>query len=78
MITKQLPSIGIGETVTVSGLQKGSPELTRKLACMGVVPGSTLTVKEKGPFGSPINISVVGTVLSLRKQEAALIQVAVG
>ena len=78
MTTKQLPSVRIGETVTVSGLERGSPELTRKLACMGVVPGSRLTVREKGPFGSPINISVVGTVLSLRKQEAALIQVAAG
>jgi Fe2+ transport system protein FeoA len=42
---------------------------------MGIVAGSEVTVTQRGFFGSPINVHLFGSVLSLRSSEAAHIQV---
>lgn len=75
-MVRPLNSVQIGETVTVCGVEGCSPTLLSKLVSMGVVAGSTLTVTQRGLFGSPINVKVFGSVLSLRANEASLIRVA--
>jgi Fe2+ transport system protein FeoA len=42
---------------------------------MGLVAGTEVEVTQRGFFGSPINIHLLGSVLSLRNVEAAHIQV---
>jgi Fe2+ transport system protein FeoA len=49
--------------------------LLSKLVSMGLVAGSEVTVTQRGFFGSPINVRLFGSVLSLRSAEAAYVQV---
>lgn len=72
---RPLNSIRPGETVTVATVESTSPLLLRKLVSMGLVAGSKLTVTQRGLFGSPINVKLFGSVLSLRENEAAMIRV---
>ncbi|MCP3659617.1 MAG: ferrous iron transport protein A [Bacteroidetes bacterium] len=49
--------------------------LRRKLLDMGVIPGSHFEVEKLAPLGDPIDIKIKGYHLSLRKEEASLIEV---
>lgn len=70
-----LSSVRVGQKATISAIKSCPAELLRKLVSMGVVAGSEVTVTQRGFFGSPINIHLFGSVLSLRSAEAAHIQV---
>ena len=62
-----------GKIVKISG--KGS--VHRRLLDMGLVSGSDVVMERVAPLGDPIEIKVKGYNLSLRKEEAASIQVEV-
>jgi len=62
-----------GKVVKVGG--KGS--IHRRLLDMGVVSGSEVEMKGVAPLGDPIEIKVKGYNLSLRKEEAASIEIEV-
>lgn len=70
---KKLSLIRAGETVTIASLLDSS--LKPKLMEMGLVAGKKLKVLFKAPFGDPIAIDLGGYVLSLRLDEARLINV---
>lgn len=55
----------------------GSGSIHRRLLDMGLVPGSDIEMQRVAPLGDPIEIKVKGYNLSLRKEEAASIQVEV-
>ena len=44
---------------------------------MGVTPGAKVTLRKKAPFGDPIEITIRGYELSLRKAEAELVNIEV-
>lgn len=71
---KTLDLIKIGQSVLVKGIDKDS-NIKRKLLEMGVTPGIEITVEGCAPLGDPINISLRGYKLTLRKQEAHAILV---
>lgn len=73
MDTKTLAKLAVGDSVEVLDI-KGD-ELRSKLLEMGLTPGSIVTHLFQAPFGDPIAIEVNGYVLSMRKQEAELIEV---
>lgn len=50
--------------------------LSPKLLDMGLFPGKEIRVVFKAPFGDPIAVDVEGYTLSLRKDEASLVEVA--
>lgn len=52
--------------------------IQHRLVDMGVVKGSHITVVKVAPLGDPVEVKVKGTALALRKNEAAMISVAVG
>lgn len=54
---------------------KGRSNIRKHLMDMGVTPGSEIKVERFAPLGDPIQISLRGYNLSLRKSEAALITV---
>ncbi|MEO0468058.1 MAG: FeoA family protein [Bacteroidota bacterium] len=58
-----------GEVVAISPHQ-----LSPKLTDMGLYPGKKVTMLFKAPFGDPIAVDVEGYTLSLRLDEAALVQ----
>lgn len=68
-----LSMIPNGKKVRIKKIQ--SSFLRPKLIEMGIIEGDFVQVLFKAPLGDPIAISVKGYTLSLRKDEAALIEV---
>ena len=66
---KTLKDIGKGTKVKVIKLQ-GEGALKRRIMDMGITKGTTVEVKRIAPLGDPIEISVRGYSLSIRKSEA--------
>ena len=71
---RTLREVGCGETVTVKRLTGDGP-VKRRIMDMGVTPGVVVKVIKVAPLGGPIEINVRGYELSLRKDEAAQVQV---
>ena len=64
-----LKNTKVGETVKVVNLLcEGA--LRRRIMDMGIVKGTVITVKKVAPLGDPIEITVRGYELSLRKADA--------
>jgi Fe2+ transport system protein FeoA len=61
----------------VVALPAGNAALTR-LREMGLVPGTRLTLVRRAPLGDPIEISLRGSLLSLRRSEADFIEITRG
>lgn len=74
-MNKTLSLVRPGEVVTISGLLDSS--LKPKLMEMGLISGRKLKVLFRAPFGDPMAIDLGGYVLSLRLDEASLINVSV-
>ena len=51
----------------------GEGALRRRLLDMGLTPGTRVMVKKMGPMGDPIELSLRGYLLSIRKEDAAKI-----
>ena len=58
-----------GDVVRVAGEGK----LRRRLFDMGITPGAHIVMRKKAPFGDPIEVTVRGYELTLRKDEAACV-----
>ncbi len=69
-----LKEAGIGTTVTVAKVG-GEGALKRRIMDMGITKGVTVTVRKVAPLGDPIEVTVRGYELSIRKADAALIEV---
>lgn len=69
---KTLQDVGIGETAKVRRLMGEGP-LRRRIMDMGITKGVEITVRKVAPLGDPIEITLRGYELSIRKQEAATI-----
>ena len=69
-----LASIRIGSAGRIVALPFGSPAMTR-LREMGLLPGTEVRLVRKAPLGDPLEFSVRGSLLSLRRNEAELIEV---
>lgn len=72
---KTLRDVAIGETATVRRL-KGEGALKRHIMDMGITKGTDVFVRKVAPLGDPIEVTVRGYELSLRKSEAENILVA--
>ncbi len=64
----------IGETVKVKRLH-GEGAVKRRIMDMGITKGVEITVRKVAPLGDPIEITVRGYELSLRKSDAEMIEV---
>lgn len=73
----QIKDLKVGHTVRIIALKAGDKAYRQRLLAMGLVPGTQLTVTRMAPLGDPIEIAVRGCALSLRKNEAAILQVEV-
>ena len=73
---KKLDKIEKGETCLVKSVE-GDGKVRRRLFDMGVTPGAKVTLRKKAPLGDPIEITIRGYELSLRKAEAELVNIEV-
>ena len=71
---KKLSELAIGETGLIVGVE-GEGRIRRRLFDMGVTPGASILVRKKAPLGDPVEITIRGYELTLRKEEAALVVV---
>lgn len=71
---KTLKQTGIGETVTVTKI-RGEGAVKRRIMDMGLTKGASVTVRKVAPLGDPIELTVRGYELSLRKSDAEMIDV---
>lgn len=71
---KTLKEVACGETVTVTKLTGEGP-VKRRIMDMGITKGIQIYVRKVAPFGDPVEVTVRGYELSLRKADAEMIQV---
>ena len=69
-----LAEIALGKTATVQAVD-GPRAFRRRLLEMGLVPGTQVMIVSIAPLGDPLQIEVRGGQWSLRRTEAAQIQV---
>lgn len=67
-----LNELKVGESGTI-GTVGGEGALRLRLLDMGLIPKTKVTVQRVAPMGDPIQILIRGYELSLRREEAALI-----
>ena len=71
---KTLKEAKIGETVKVVKLN-GEGAVKRRLMDMGITKGVSVYVRKVAPLGDPVEVTVSGYELSLRKADAEMIEV---
>lgn len=71
MTLKEIPC---GKTVKVTKLTGVGP-VKRRIMDMGITKGVDVFVRKVAPFGDPVEVTVRGYELSLRKSDAEMIQV---
>ena len=64
----------IGSTVTVKKLN-GEGAIRRRIMDMGITKGTSVTVRKVAPLGDPMEVTVRGYELTLRKADAEMVEV---
>lgn len=71
-MVKTLDKFDSGEHGVIKSVS-GEGRIRRRLFDMGVTPGAEVTMRKKAPFGDPIEVTIRGYELTLRKAEAAAV-----
>ncbi|MDD3363303.1 MAG: ferrous iron transport protein A [Hespellia sp.] len=71
---KTLKDISVGSTVAVKKLH-GEGAVKRRIMDMGITKGTDVFIRKVAPLGDPVEITVRGYELSLRKADAQMIEV---
>ncbi len=71
---KTLRDVKIGDNVTVVKLH-GEGAVKRRIMDMGITRGVSIFVRKVAPLGDPVEITVRGYELSLRKADAEMVEV---
>ena len=69
-----LKNVKVGQTATVVKLHGEGP-VRRRIMDMGITKGVEVYVRKMAPLGDPMEICVRGYELSLRKADAAMVEV---
>lgn len=70
---KTLRDAKVGETVVVKKLHGEGP-VKRRIMDMGITKGTTLQIRKVAPLGDPMELNVRSYELSVRKADAAMIE----
>ncbi len=71
---KTLREVAVGQTVKVTKLTGAGP-VKRRIMDMGITKGVEIYVRKVAPLGDPVEVTVRGYELSLRKEDAQMIEV---
>ena len=69
---KTLDEFKVGETGLIKKVE-GEGRIRRRLFDMGVTPGASVYLRKKAPLGDPLEVTIRGYELTLRKIEAKLV-----
>mgnify|MGYP004596217373 FL=1 len=64
----------VGQTVTVTRLS-GEGAVKRRIMDMGITKGTEIYIRKVAPLGDPVEVTVRGYELSLRKADAEMVEV---
>jgi ferrous iron transport protein B len=73
---KTLEALSPGQSAVILSVGNRKSALKRRLIDMGLTPGTTIYVRKIAPFGDPVEVSVRGYDLSIRKED--LRQITIG
>ena len=71
---KTLKNVAVGQTVTVKKLTGEGP-VKRRIMDMGITKGSRIYIRKVAPLGDPVEVTVRGYELSVRKEDAKCVLV---
>ena len=71
---KTLREVACGQTVTVKKLSGAGP-VKRRIMDMGITKGVSIYVRKVAPLGDPVEITVRGYELTVRKADAQCVEV---
>ena len=71
---KTLKEVAVGQTVTVKKLSGAGP-VKRRIMDMGITKGVEVYVRKVAPLGDPVEVTVRGYELSLRRADAEMMEV---
>lgn len=71
-MVKLLSEFTVGERGKIAAVS-GEGRIRRRLFDMGVTPGAEITMRKIAPLGDPIEVTVRGYELTLRRSEAACV-----
>ncbi len=71
----QLSEMKMGNKGRIISIQPGESLYRHRLISMGLLPGTEFTISRIAPLGDPIEITVRGFALSLRKGEANILKI---
>lgn len=67
--------LGVGDQAVVRAYRDAPPAYKRRLLGLGLTPGTPFSVVKVAPLGDPVEIEVRGFRLTLRRREAACMEV---
>lgn len=70
---KTLRDLKVGETSKVLAI-RGEGKVKRRIMDMGITKGTEIYVKKVAPLGDPVEVTVRGYELSLRKDDADILE----
>jgi ferrous iron transport protein A len=70
----QLKDMKVGSKARIVRLTSGEKNYRHRLISLGLIPGAELIVSRIAPLGDPVEIKIGGFALSLRKDEASILQ----
>ncbi|RDI46937.1 FeoA family protein [Aquicella lusitana] len=73
----QLLDLTTGNKARIIAIKAGERCYRKRLIAMGLIPGTAFTVLRVAPLGDPVEIQVRGYALSLRKDEASMLDIEV-
>ena len=71
---KTLREMAIGKTVKIVKVH-GEGAVRRRIMDMGITKGTEVTVRKVAPLGDPIEVTVRGYELSIRKADAEMVEI---
>ena len=71
---KTLNDVKIGKSATVKKIHSEGA-LKRRIMDMGITKGVEISIRKVAPFGDPIEVTVRGYELSIRKADAEMIEI---
>ena len=73
-MTVNLREVGVGQTCTVKRI-RGDGAVKRRIMDMGLTKGTEVFVRKVAPLGDPMELTVRGYELSIRKADAEMVEV---
>ena len=70
-----LKNLIIGDLAKIVGFEPTGRAYRKKLLAMGLTPGTEFSVTRFAPMGDPVEIKLRGFSLTLRKDEASVLQI---